>query len=185
MAVVLMAMLHSLWAWENLLGSLCLSCIVFVWQFIPVVWTYTTWRRGLRLWTMRSRTLRIIAVLAVVSLFILTLQYIHRPRTPSLIVITRHQDVINVTVKLCTDIKNVNRNLTTYNAGIFTSILQRIVDWTIITTICAHSSVTPWPDSSDIFISVKTTSSNHNSRLPLLLTTWMQTVHAKQVRICR
>ena len=151
------------------------------------MWTYTTWRRCL--WTMRSRTLRIIAVLAVISLLILTLQYIHLSRTSSLVVFTRHQekwDAINMNVELCANIndisvQNVNRNLTTYNAGTFTSTLQRIVVWTII---CVHSSVTPWPKSSDIFISVKTTFSNHESRLSLLLTTWMQRVHAKQVRIC-
>ena len=139
------------------------------------------------LWTMRSRTLRIIAVLAVVSLFILTLQYIHLSRTPSLIVFTRHQekgDAIKMNDTCSTlcgninDVQNINRNLTTYNVGTFTSTLQRIVDWTII---CAHSSVTPWPNSSDIFISVKTTYSYHEGRLPLLLTTWMQRVHAKQV----
>ena len=158
--------------------------------FIPVVWLviHPTWRRCL--WTMRSRTLRIIAVLAVVSLFIFTLQYIHLSRTPSLVVTTQHQekrDAIKMNATHCENINNVqniNRNLTTYNVGTFTSTLQRIVDWTIITTIRAHSSVTPWPDSSDIFISVKTTFSNHESRLSLLLTTWMQRVHAKQVRIC-
>ena len=134
---------------------------------------------------MRSRTPRIIAVLAVIALFILTLQYIHHPRMPSLVVITRHQekwDATNMNATHCANIKNVNRNLTTYNASILTSTLQSIVDWTLNTT---HSSVTPWPNSSDIFISVRTTFSNHNSRLPLLLTTWMQRVHAKQVRICR
>ena len=135
---------------------------------------------------MRLRTPRLIAALAVISLFILMLQYIHLPRTPSLPVITQHQEKGDAIV-FCTNIndeQNVNRNLTTYNADSFTYTLQRIVVWTINTTICAHSSVTPWADSSDIFISVKTTFSNHESRLSLLLTTWMQTVHAKQVRIC-
>ena len=146
------------------------------------------WRGGLQLWTLRSRTPRIIAVVGVVSLFILTLQHTYLFRTSSLVVIRQEQekwDAINMNLKLCASIKNVNRNLSTYNAGSFTSTLQRIVDWTINTTICAgQSSVTPWPNSSNIFISVKTTSSNHESRLPLLLTTWMQRVHAKQVRIC-
>ena len=139
---------------------------------------------------MRSRTLRIIALLAVIALLILTLQHVYLFRASSLVVITQDQemwDEINMNVERCANIddisiQNINRNLTTYNAGTFTSILQRIVDWTINTTICAgHSSETLWPNSSDIFISVKTTSSNHEGRLPLLLTTWMQTVHAKQV----
>ena len=141
----------------SFMHSLCLT----LQYIIPVVWTYTMWRRCL--WIRRLRTLRISAVLAVVSLFMLALQYIHQILVRTL----WHKE-----------------NMDAINAAIFTLTLQSIFDLTINTTISARSSVTPWPDSSDIFISVKTTSSNHVSRLSLLLTTWMQIVEAKQVRIC-
>ena len=138
-----------------------------------VEWKYSMWERGSRIMT--PRLLRpAIAVLAVVSLLSLTLRYIYVNRQ---IVTTQHQEIGNLlkrNVTLC-------NNMTTYNTGTFTSTLQSILDW----TICAHTSVTPWPNSSDIYISVRTTSSNHKIRLPLLLTTWMQKVHPKQVRICR
>ena len=38
------------------------------------------------------------------------------------------------------------------------------------------------PNSSDVYISVKTAGLYHESRLSLLLLTWMQTVNHKQVR---
>lgn len=37
-------------------------------------------------------------------------------------------------------------------------------------------------NSTRVFVSVKTTTSLHERRLPLLMLTWMQTIHANQVR---
>ena len=37
-------------------------------------------------------------------------------------------------------------------------------------------------NSTRVFVSVKTTTSLHERRLPLLMLTWMQTIHADQVR---
>lgn len=36
-------------------------------------------------------------------------------------------------------------------------------------------------NSTRVFVSVKTTTSLHESRLPILMLTWMQTIHANQV----